>query len=479
MQELALASLSMLGNLIFMIFLSLFIVIDKDKLLGFVNRVTPPRFAAEVRLFQTSVASSFGGFMRGQAIQALVLGAVAAAGSVVLDIEYMPLTTALVAFFQMIPFFGPFVSWAPPVVAAILTQPDAIIPITIIMGVGWFVTMNIVQPRVMSSSVGIHPVVVLLSVLIGLRIQGVVGAIFAIPVAAVISAFFFHYLNRSQGGPRDVASRAARRLEARKGRPVRVPTPPRSVGRPARRLARRRPGQPRPTNDDPDEEDGERRTGAPDERPGPAPALRAGHSRRPGRRADRRLRRHVDMAATERYIPSARATPRQAKPLSAVGDAAAHPGHQRRRHRVARSADAQAGARAHRRRLRHGTGDEPVGRGPLHDLHAPAARARARLDDGSAGWSVDGSPTDAVSLAFLGYFGVGFDLVASGINYGSNLGDDITYSGTVGAAMEAVLSGCPAFAMSQEFSDEPGLRAGPPGGGNGGTERPRARPGPR
>ena len=46
-------------------------------------------------------------------------------------------------------------------------------------------------------------------------------------------------------------------------------------------------------------------------------------------------------------------------------------------------------------------------------------RVRERLlDDGSVGWSVDGSPTDAVSLAFLGYFDVGFDLVASGINYG-------------------------------------------------------------
>jgi predicted PurR-regulated permease PerM len=226
LQDVAFASLGVLGNLVFMVFLSLFIVIDKENLLGFVNRVTPPQYAPEVRLFQTSVASSVGGFMRGQAIQALVLGSVAAAGSLLLDIEYMPLTTALVAFFQFIPFFGPFVSWAPPVVAAVLTQPDAIIWILIIMWAGWFVTMNFVQPRVMASSVGIHPVVVLLSVLIGLRLQGVVGAIFAIPVAAVISAFFFHYLNRSQGGPRDVASRAARRLEEREGRRVRVPTPP-------------------------------------------------------------------------------------------------------------------------------------------------------------------------------------------------------------------------------------------------------------
>jgi 5'-nucleotidase len=83
-------------------------------------------------------------------------------------------------------------------------------------------------------------------------------------------------------------------------------------------------------------------------------------------------------------------------------------------------------------------------------------RVRERtLADGSVGYSVDGSPTDAVSLALLGYFEMGFDLIASGINYGANLGDDITYSGTVSAAMEAVLSAVPAFAISQEYYEHP------------------------
>src|SRR5215218_976756 len=83
-------------------------------------------------------------------------------------------------------------------------------------------------------------------------------------------------------------------------------------------------------------------------------------------------------------------------------------------------------------------------------------RIRERtLADGSLAFSIDGSPTDAVSVAFLGYFGHGFDLVASGINYGANLGDDITYSGTVSAAMEAVINSCPAFAISQEYYEHP------------------------
>jgi 5'-nucleotidase len=83
-------------------------------------------------------------------------------------------------------------------------------------------------------------------------------------------------------------------------------------------------------------------------------------------------------------------------------------------------------------------------------------RVRERtLTDGTVAWSVDGSPTDAVSLAFLGYFDVAFDLVASGINYGANLGDDVTYSGTVSAAMEATINECPAFAVSQEYYEHP------------------------
>jgi 5'-nucleotidase len=81
-------------------------------------------------------------------------------------------------------------------------------------------------------------------------------------------------------------------------------------------------------------------------------------------------------------------------------------------------------------------------------------RVRERtMPDGSTGYAIDGSPTDAVSLGLLGFFDERFDLVASGINYGANLGDDLTYSGTVSAAMEAIINTTPAFAISQEYSE--------------------------
>lgn len=65
-------------------------------------------------------------------------------------------------------------------------------------------------------------------------------------------------------------------------------------------------------------------------------------------------------------------------------------------------------------------------------------------------FAVDGTPTDCVNLGIHGLLPRRPDLVVSGINRGGNLGDDITYSGTVSAAMEATLMGVPAFAISLE-----------------------------
>jgi 5'-nucleotidase len=73
------------------------------------------------------------------------------------------------------------------------------------------------------------------------------------------------------------------------------------------------------------------------------------------------------------------------------------------------------------------------------------------FDDGTHGFATDGTPVDCVRLANLGLVeGFQAELVVSGINHGSNLGDDITYSGTVAAALEAIVLGLPGVAVSQQ-----------------------------
>lgn len=77
-------------------------------------------------------------------------------------------------------------------------------------------------------------------------------------------------------------------------------------------------------------------------------------------------------------------------------------------------------------------------------LHSPLRAEEIR----PGFFAVDGTPTDCVHLGVYGLLDKRPDLVVSGINKGGNLGDDITYSGTVSAAMEATLMGVPAFAVS-------------------------------
>lgn len=72
------------------------------------------------------------------------------------------------------------------------------------------------------------------------------------------------------------------------------------------------------------------------------------------------------------------------------------------------------------------------------------------LADGTLAHASDGAPSDCVALATLGYFKEQIDLVVSGINLGANLGHDVTYSGTVTAAMEAVIASIPGIAVSLE-----------------------------
>jgi 5'-nucleotidase len=71
--------------------------------------------------------------------------------------------------------------------------------------------------------------------------------------------------------------------------------------------------------------------------------------------------------------------------------------------------------------------------------------------DGTNGYATDGTPVDCVRLARLGLVeGFEAQLVVAGINHGANLGDDITYSGTVAAALEGIVLGVPAIAVSQQ-----------------------------
>src|SRR5512138_629250 len=93
------------------------------------------------------------------------------------------------------------------------------------------------------------------------------------------------------------------------------------------------------------------------------------------------------------------------------------------------------------------------GGGHVKTLDRAVRVKETRLSDGIQAFASDGAPSGCVAFATLGFFKEPIDVVVSGINAGANLGHDVTYSGTVTAAMEAVIAGIPGIAVSLETLD--------------------------
>ncbi|RPJ17337.1 MAG: 5'/3'-nucleotidase SurE [Chloroflexi bacterium] len=92
--------------------------------------------------------------------------------------------------------------------------------------------------------------------------------------------------------------------------------------------------------------------------------------------------------------------------------------------------------------------------GHVKTLERPIRVTETMLSDGTTAFMSDGAPSDCVALPLLGFVDK-VDLVVSGINPFSNIGHDVTYSGTVTAAMEAVIAGVPGIAFSLASQDKP------------------------
>jgi 5'-nucleotidase len=94
--------------------------------------------------------------------------------------------------------------------------------------------------------------------------------------------------------------------------------------------------------------------------------------------------------------------------------------------------------------------------GHVKTMDRPLRVQETKLADGTPAFTSDGAPSDCVALPLLGLVEEKVDLVVSGINPNANIGHDVTYSGTVTAAMEAVIWGVPGIAVSLDSPEKHG-----------------------
>ena len=187
---------------IVVISLAVFMAIDSDKIMRVGLDLTPPEKRDDAMLFRRSVGSAAAGFIRSQIILGGLYGVWAFLVCLLFGIPFAPALAFLAGLIMAIPIYGPYVSWLPPVIVAALVRPEVAIIVAVVMLIGWFIDENILAPLVRAGALELHPIVVTFAFLLGAQLAGAIGAIVAIPLAAVVQAFVVKYLEdyRAQRG---------------------------------------------------------------------------------------------------------------------------------------------------------------------------------------------------------------------------------------------------------------------------------------
>ena len=192
----ALSAVGTLVDAIIVLSLAIFMAVDRDGILRLGLEVTPPERREDALMFRRSVASAAAGFIRSQLILGALFGVWAFLVSVVFGLPFAPATAFLAGLIMAIPIYGPYVSWLPPVFVALLVHPEIALVVAIVMLVGWFIDENVLAPLVRADSLQLHPIIVTFAFLLGAQLAGAIGAIVAIPLAAVVQAFAVKYFER-------------------------------------------------------------------------------------------------------------------------------------------------------------------------------------------------------------------------------------------------------------------------------------------
>ena len=203
---LATGAATLLVQVLIMLILSFYFMVDGSRLAESVITALPLRAQDDARFLVASTHRAFAGFLRGQMIQSLVGGVGTGVLMSVLQVDYALLSSVVAALVLLIPFLGPVVAVALPVTIALLTHTDVALYLFIALVALQQVIFNLLAPRILSRQVGLHPLLVFFAVLAGARVAGVWGAIFGVPIVAVVVTMISFYRASHE-------ERAARLLE--------------------------------------------------------------------------------------------------------------------------------------------------------------------------------------------------------------------------------------------------------------------------
>jgi len=191
-------------------FVSVYVLLDKEKFKGQVKKVIFGLFKTEhanvILEISRKTSEVFYGFIMGKLVDSLIIGIVCYIAMLIMDMPYAVLCSVIIGVTNIIPVFGPYIGAVPTVIIIFLTEPWKGIIFLVFVIVLQQVDGNLIGPKILGDSTGISAFWVVVAVVVGGGLFGVIGMIVGVPVVALIyylAARYSRYLLRKKGLPED------------------------------------------------------------------------------------------------------------------------------------------------------------------------------------------------------------------------------------------------------------------------------------
>ncbi len=182
-------------NMILAPVLSFYLLMEFDRIGRFCLELVPVRFRGELAEIGAEINVIIKRFIRGNLLVALLIGVLAVLGLTLIGMDYSLLLGLLIGITNIIPYFGAIISGVPAVLIALLKSRWLALYVLGLILVLQQLEGNIITPKIIGDSVGLHPLMIILVLLIAGELFGVAGLLVAVPVTAIIKVLVKHALN--------------------------------------------------------------------------------------------------------------------------------------------------------------------------------------------------------------------------------------------------------------------------------------------
>lgn len=172
-------------NLVLILFLTFYLLKDFDMVKESLHFILPRKSRSRARKILHEIDSSLGKYIRGQLLIFLIIGFSTYLGLLFLGVDFALILGIIAGVTNVIPYFGPFIGAVPAVFVALLKSPALALKTVIVYIIIQQVESHLISPQILGKSMGLHPLVVIMALLVGGQFFGILGLILAVPVVAV------------------------------------------------------------------------------------------------------------------------------------------------------------------------------------------------------------------------------------------------------------------------------------------------------